>query len=243
MEYNELKIVVLLKKDILLKDCGYFLSRVIIEAMSKDEKLLEYHNGAGFKYYSFDSLYPLAKEGVYSKDGLYNFRLRSVKKDFISGIKKGLLKFQNNDIKVIMIEEKRYKHRKIDELISLTPVIVTLESQNNMVDVNQFGNIQDNIIRNLVKKYNSLYKETISFDDAAHIFLKTTLSSKPIPTSYKGVSLLGVKYRFKVNHDGLSQRLAFLAEAVGIGEKNSACGAGFCHAEYEKGVVYDRLID
>lgn len=234
MDYSELKIVLLLKKEIVLKDCGYILSRVITEAMSKNDELLKYHNDSGFKYYCFDSLYPLAKSGVYEKGNLYSFRLRCVRKDFISKVKKELFKFQNDNVKIITVEEKKYNKRRIEEIISLTPIVITLDSENKEIDVNKLGNIQDDIIKNLVKKYNSFYNDAISYEAAANIFLSSKVASKPIAISYKGISLLGIKYRFKVSPDNLSQKLAFFAEATGLGEKSSSCGAGFCHAIYEK---------
>lgn len=235
MIYFELKLIIMLKKDIALKECGYTLSKLIIEAMSKDKELLKYHNKSGFKYYSFDNLYPLAKNGVYKKGNLYAFRIRSLNKAFIIKLEKELYKFENANAKVITVDKKIHKKRQVEEIISLTPIIVTLQQKvDNKVNPNELGGIQDNLVKNLVNKYNSLYDTDIKYDEAIHMFTSAKVSSKPISIAYKGVSLLGIKYRFKVSSDSLSQKLAFIAEATGIGEKSSSCGAGFCHAIYDK---------
>lgn len=236
MQYKELKIVLMLKQDVAIKDCGYILSKVISGAMSKNEELLNYHNKTFFKLYSFDNLYPLATNGVYSKGNLYSFRLRSIKTDFIKNIKNQLYKFENDYAKVIVVDQKTMPQRTIDEILSLTPIILSLkkEDMQSKLNVELLANIQDDIICNLIKKYNFYYNTTISYDDVAHMFTTSKIASTPISVGYKGISLIGIKYRFKVSKDSLSQKLAFFAEAVGLGEKSSACGAGFCHSLYEK---------
>lgn len=235
MNYRELKIVVLLKRNINVKDCGYKLSTMLSGAMAKDEELLNYHNTNTFKLYSYDNLYPLAKNGVYAENNLYSFRLRSVNIPFINKLKMNLYNFQDDNVKVIMIDDKTYRQRKIVELLSLTPIISTLEKNEDGLDVDSLANLQDNIINTLVKKYNLHTGENLTFEDAAHIFTTSKPSSKPISINYKNISLLGIKYRLNVGQDSVSQNLAFFAEAVGLGEKCSSCGAGFCHATYDKG--------
>ena len=235
MNYRELKIVVLLKRNIKINECGYKISTMLSGAMAKDDDLLNYHNSNMFKLYSYDNLYPLAKSGVYEQNNLYSFRLRSVNTSFVNKLKTNLFNFQNNDMKVIMINDKTYRQRKIVELLSLTPIISTLEKNNDVLDVDSLANLQDNIINTLVKKYNFYTGENLTFDDAAHMFTVSKPCSKPISISYKNISLLGIKYRLNVGQDAISQNLAFFAEAVGLGEKCSACGAGFCHATYDKG--------
>lgn len=234
--YKELKIAIYLKHDIKVEECGYMLSKLISDVMAKDEKLLELHTQAGFKYYSFDNLYPLAKNDIYTKDAIYTFRLRSINENFINRIRCVLPNYENNCAKIIMASEQKFYKRPIDELISLTPIIVTLDKRDNGFNPNKLKDIQDDIIKNLVNKYNSYYGEKIEFDEAAHMFLMGQHSSKLVAVKYKGVKLLGIKYKFKVAPDDVSQKLAFFAEATGLGEKSSSCGAGFCHAQYNKGV-------
>lgn len=236
MQYKELKIVLMLKKDIMVKECGYILSKIISGAMSKNIELLKYHNESFFKLYSFDNLYPLAQNGLYIKGNLYNFRLRSIKDDFIKSLKRELYKFENEYAKIIIVDEKSIKQRTIEEVLSLTPIILSLKKDENssLLDVEKLGNIQDDIICNLIKKYNSYYNTQISYEEVAHMFTTVKIASRPISVGYKGISLIGIKYRFKISKDSLSQKLAFFAEAVGLGEKSSACGAGFCHSVYDK---------
>lgn len=234
--YKELKIAIYLKHDVRVDECGYMLSKLLSDVMAKDEDLLELHKRTGFKYYSFDNLYPLAKNEIYTQDSIYTFRLRSINEHFINKIRSLLCDYENNDAKIIMASEKKFYKRQISEIFSLTPIIVTLKKRENGFNPEKLKDIQDDIISNLVHKYNSYYGENIQFEDAAHMFLMGQRSSKLISVKYKDIKLLGIKYKFKVAPDDISQKLAFFAEAVGLGEKSSSCGAGFCHALYNKGV-------
>lgn len=234
--YKELKIAIYLKHDVRVEECGYMLSKLLSDVMAKDEDLLKLHKRTGFKYYSFDNLYPLAKNEIYTKDAIYTFRLRSINEHFINKIRRFLSGYENNDAKIIMASEKKCYKRQISDVISLTPIIVTLDKRENGFNPDKLKDVQDDIIKNLVNKYNSYYGDNIEFEEAAHMFLMGQRSSKLISVKYKNVKLLGIKYKFKVAPDDISQKLAFFAEAVGLGEKSSSCGAGFCHAEYSKGV-------
>ena len=233
--YKELKIAIYLKRDIRVEECGYMLSKLLSDVMARDEGLLELHKRTGFKYYSFDNLYPLAKNEIYTKDAIYTFRLRSINENFINKIRCFLFDYENSDAKIIMASEKKFYKKQIDEIISLTPIIVTLKKREDGFNPDKLKDIQDDIIKNLVHKYNSYYGENIEFEEAAHMFLMGQRSAKLISVKYKDIKLLGVKYKFKVAPDDISQKLAFFAEAVGLGEKSSSCGAGFCHAQYNKG--------
>ena len=46
--------------------------------MVKDNMFLGIHETNQYKFYTFDSLYPLAKNGVYQKDNSYMFRIRTL---------------------------------------------------------------------------------------------------------------------------------------------------------------------
>ncbi len=47
--------------------------------------------------------------------------------------------------------------------------------------------------------------------------------------NYKnGIKLLANKVSIQIEDNEEAQKVAFLARAVGLGEKNSAIGAGFC---------------
>ena len=51
---------------------------------------------------------------------------------------------------------------------------------------------------------------------------------------YKNTKLLSNKFKIVPNDDVISQNLAFIAEATGIGEKSSSAGLGYCNAQYLK---------
>ena len=45
---------------------------------------------------------------------------------------------------------------------------------------------------------------------------------------YKNIKFIGNKFKVWVNEDEKSQKLALIAMACGLGEKNTIVGTGFC---------------
>lgn len=235
MNYYEIKTVVLLKESINQKNCGSKIGEFINLAMLKDSVLKALHATNDFKFYSFDNLYPLAENSIYHKNRIYTFRLRTIKGDLATKLYNALKELNSDTFSTISVILEKVNQRPIEELISLTPIIVTLEKdENKLLKEKKLYSIEQDIINGLVKRYNKLNNKNLSYDDARHIFQISQVKSNIIPVSYKGISLLGIKYKFKVSMDNISQELAFLAESSGLGEKCSSVGAGFCHANYVK---------
>jgi len=91
--------------------------------------------------------------------------------------------------------------------------------------------LQQRLQANLEKKYKGYYKNKL-VPEQSFIQMIQVQNSKPISYSYKNIKLLGNKFRIIVNEDSVSQKLAFIAEATGLGEKSSSAGMGFCNANY-----------
>ena len=124
--YIETKVICFLKQDIARKDANYIIGNSINQSMFLDENLKEFHKKSGFKFYSFDSFYPLSdKNGIYNKGSIYMFRLRSLNNNFANSIANILKKFQNEYFNVIAVEKNIRAKRTIESLISLTPIIRT----------------------------------------------------------------------------------------------------------------------
>ncbi|WP_242978052.1 CRISPR-associated endoribonuclease Cas6 [Clostridium botulinum] len=86
------------------------------------------------------------------------------------------------------------------------------------------GRLEDN----LEKKYKNFFNEDIDVKDK---FIESIefKNRKPMHYNYKGIKLLANKVSIQVKDNEEAQKVAFLARAVGLGEKNSAIGAGFCN--------------
>lgn len=91
--------------------------------------------------------------------------------------------------------------------------------------------LQKRLQDNLEKKFKDIYGKAI---DIKQSFIQRidVINKKPISFKYKNVHLLGNKFKIAVNEDEKSQQLAFIALGMGMGEKGSSVGAGYCHANY-----------
>ena len=160
------------------------------------------------------------------------FRLRSLNNNFANSIANILKKFQNEYFNVIAVEKNIRAKRTIESLISLTPIIITEKGSRGIKNDITTSCTPDAILTNLIKKYNSFNDTNISLEDVGEMFLLSQVTSKPLGMNYKGIKLIGLKYNFHIASNSLAQDLAFFAEAIGLGEKTSAIGSGFCHAVY-----------
>ena len=210
--------------------------------MAQVESLKELHSKEGFKHYNFDNLYPIEKEKIYKKGNSYQFRLRSLDEKFIDALSKTLRQnINNSNFLVVETHKKIIKQFFISELYSVTPVIVTVD-KGLYWSIDRDGDIlklQKQLHDNLEKKYQEFYGESIkgiqNFIQLLEIKNKYPQSIYMQKTDNKTkkvteVRFFGNKFRIVPNEDEVSQKLAFVALACGLGEKNSF-GGGFCIAK------------
>lgn len=111
MQYYNLKVLVSLKQDIKSEETYEQISKLISNAMLKDEKLKEMHEENMYKNYVFCNLYPIEKDGIYKKEHIYTFDIRFINLQNAMKIKQLLtitreFIFQSNHVKF------RNKHSK-----------------------------------------------------------------------------------------------------------------------------------
>ncbi|MCG8501093.1 MAG: CRISPR-associated endoribonuclease Cas6 [Firmicutes bacterium] len=228
LQYYELTLTVYLQQSIPFQETNEKIAQVINKAMLPDKALAVKHKENRFKYYVFDSLYPLEQDKVYKAGKVYVFHIRSLDKVFVEKMKKLLPKTENPYIKILATEVKRYRQRHIAELYTMTPVLVTIDNAHWILG-NDLMMLQQRLQTNLEKKYKTFYDESLN---ASVSFIQRieVLNRKPMAYRYKNIKMLGNKLKIAVNEDAISQKLAFIAAACGLGEKGSALGMGFCHA-------------
>ena len=210
--------------------------------MAQVESLKGLHAQIGFKYYSFGNFYPIEKEKIYKKGNSYQFRLRSLDENFIDKLSKTLRQNINNpNFLVVETHKKTINQFFVSELYSVTPVIVTVD-RGLYWSIDRDGDIlklQKQLHDNLEKKYQEFYKEPIkgvqNFIQLLEIKNKYPQSIYMQKTDNKTkkvteVRFFGNKFRIVPHVDDISQKLAFVALACGLGEKNSF-GGGFCIAK------------
>lgn len=224
VSYN-LKVVVQMKQDLKYENTYEVISNYIANAMLKDEKLKDFHEKNCYKLYTFCSLYPCEKEGIYKVNKLYAFDIRYLDVEF--GLKlKQLLKVSNNEwFNLISTNIECNKYRKISKLISLTPAICITDKGDYKIE-GDLNLIKSRLISGAEKKYYQIFNNKVSCDFIKSI-RKTNM--KPIKLPYKNIYILGNKFEIEIKDDEISQKLAFILLATGILEKNSQ-GYGFCKA-------------
>ena len=233
MKYFELICTAYLKKDIPFKSSFDTLSKYISYSMAQVERLKQLHANEGFKHYNFGNFYPIEKEQVYKKGESYSFTLRSLDEKFIEDLSKTLrANIDNPNFLVVETYKKTIKQFFISELYSATPVVVSV-GNGIYWSIDRDGDIlklQKQLNYNLEKKYQSFYGEHIKGEQN---FIQLLEIKNKYPQSIymkKGnnnVRFFGNKFRIVPNEDEVSQKLAFVALACGLGEKNSF-GGGFC---------------
>lgn len=201
--------------------------------MSKTDELKELHKKRGFKHYSFGNFFPVEKAKIYKKGNTCQFVLRSLNEAFIDALSQSLRQnIDNPNFLVIDTHKRTVKQFFISELYSATPVIVSMEN-GLFWTIEKDGDImklQKQLHDNLEKKYQSFYDEPIKSEQN---FIQLLEVKNHVPQNIqiikngKTIRLFGNKFRIVPNEDEVSQKLAFVALACGLGEKNSF-GGGFC---------------
>ncbi|MCC9294950.1 CRISPR-associated endoribonuclease Cas6 [Clostridium sp. WLY-B-L2] len=230
MNFFQLTITTFLNKDIPFNESGEFIGNIISSTMLLKDTLKEIHEKKEFKYV-YDNFYPLEKSKVYEKGRIYVFNIRSFNSGFIRDIKRFLSLTKNNDFKIVAVEERRIKQRFITELYTKTAAIVTVDSKPWLLKDGDLMLLQKRFQDNLEKKFKDIYGEAIGIKQS-FIQRVDVINKKPISFKYKNIHLLGNKFKITINEDEKSQQLAFIALGMGLGEKGSSVGAGFCHANY-----------
>jgi len=229
MEYYEITLTVQLTQDIVFDCAGEKVGQEISRAMLNDSELIELHGREGFKYYSFNSFYPIEKDGVYKVGRVYILKIRSLSESFIKKIRLALQKNENSYFKVLSIQSRTVKHNLITNLYTLTPVVVTMEGGKYWVKNDDLMYLQERLQANLEKKYNGFFGDEFDKSDKFSFIQRIEiLNRKPMAVKYKNIKFIGNKFKVWVNEDEKSQKLALIAMACGLGEKNTIVGTGFC---------------
>lgn len=225
MQYYNLKVVVIPKQNIRNEEAYEKISKLIANAMLKDEELRQTHEKNEYKNYVFCNLYPVQKSGIYNAGSMYTFDIRFVNLSIAMKMKQFLSLMQNEDFKIVMSNLKTNSQRKIKKLITLTPAVITTDKGDYKIDDNM-QLVKERILANTQKKYNQIYNEKVDIDFINEI--KQT-NRKPVKIPYKNIYMLGNKFEITIKDDEISQKLAYLVLSVGLLEKNSI-GLGFCRA-------------
>lgn len=237
MHYFELTCTAYLKREIGFQESFETISKYISFSFIKGG-LEQIHDKDGFKHYVFSTFRPSeedVKNRAFKEGNTYAFTIRSLDENFIKTLAKTLREnINNSDFLVLQTSSKTIKQFFISELYTATPTIVTLKNMINWT-LEKSGDLMllnKQLQDNLEKKYQSYFGKDIK-PSQSFIQLIEIKNRKPqnivIYKSGKKVTFFGNKFKIVPNEDEISQKLAFVALACGLGEKNSY-GGGFCLA-------------
>lgn len=226
MKVFEIKLKVYLLADIpyqtMLKEEAHLIDSVLMQ----DNYWSEYHKNQEYKYYSLAGLYPVERDGMYKKDKIYTIMIRTVNLELANYLSVNLKNHYTDKIKGLTLEMRIIPKKMIQEIYSLTPVILKTEHGywKNTTSLEEFERC---LFENIVKKYNHFTQKKVDEDFQLYTSL-TFLNKKAIGNEYKGITLLGDKVSLKIADHEMAQEIAYFATAVGLLEMNSR-GFGFCN--------------
>ncbi|MEY4504901.1 MAG: CRISPR/Cas system-associated protein Cas6, type [Pseudomonadota bacterium] len=174
--------------------------------------------------YSFGGLVPLEQSKIYKKGKQYFSKIRTLDEKFAIDLQQAILK-DRSAISISDANIKELTQTKITELYSVTPVTVSVDDR-FWVDTNGIELLKELIQDNLLFKYHNFFNVTLplrgSFIESIEVKNK-----HPLRVVINDINMIGNKITIIPKQDINSQKLAFTALALGIGE-NNLIGCGFC---------------
>lgn len=224
LKVYELKVKVFLYTPIPYENAIGIISSLIDQALAKSPDYLEFHEKNTYKY-TFGSLYPTEKEGVYKKETIYQFKVRTCDGNLAAYLHGSLPKEENEWMKGLVAEVRMIPKRHITALYSLTPVIMKSKEKGYWRDDMSLPDFERRLKENLIKKYNMVTGQKMDEDFELYTLLEFK-NKYPIGIPYKGIRLLGDKIQMQIADNSQAQALAYLAIGMGVCEMNGR-GAGF----------------
>lgn len=224
MEIYELNIKVYLLKDIAIDRIQQYITYFIDNTLIKEDEFAKKHAVNDYKYYTFDSLYPLAKQGIYHKNKIYTFRLRTIDSRLADYFYNNLAKNRTDELQGLTIMIKILKNKLIKKIYTLTPAVLktTQGYWKNSLNLEEF---EERLKVNLIKKYNQIYN--CKMNENFQLYYQINFKNKvPVSRKYKDIKLLGDMIELEIAENENAQKLAWLAIGTGLLEMN-ARGFGF----------------
>lgn len=231
MKLYEIAFRIILKESISINDINAKLSAGINMVFCHNKYLKKLHLMQGYKGYGF-----FVREQLPIKAGcVCTLVFRCANEKITNNIKDIMLTgIQNNYFSVMRLyylkEQEYTPQRKFFTIKSITPVVLTNPDKEATKRYFDYTANEEEIIAaintGLEKKYKAATGRVIKSDCIETII---TLNKVSIVSKYKNGIILGNKYLIMFKDDEQSQKLAFIAANLGIGEKNSI-GFGMVNA-------------
>lgn len=222
----EIRVKVFLLQEIPLNLLQSGITDFIDSAMGEEEAFLNLHEANCFKGYSLSLFYPVEKDKLYKKEGIYTITIRTVDIKLARFFSETLNNHNTPYMKGLTAENRVLPKKTIGEIYSLTSTIVKTENGywKNVMSLKEY---ERRLFENAVKKYNQFTESKIDEDFQLYTNIEF-LNKKPVGVQYKGIKLLGDKINLKVADNPRAQELAYFLLGAGLCELNSR-GFGFCN--------------
>lgn len=218
------RIKIIIIQDTPVEEIRGAVTEFLDSGLAVNPQFAELHKQNRYKYYCYDSLYPIEKEKVYKKDQIYTLTIRTLDANLAKYFSECVVNTYTDKLKGLTAQVRIIPKKHIDVMYTLTPAILKCESGywKDEMTVEQY---EERLKVNLIKKWNELHGEKIQED--FELFTGVEFLSKcPVASQYKGIKLLGDKIRIHVADNEMAQKLAYMALGSGVLEMNSR-GFGF----------------
>lgn len=226
MEYDEIVVTVLLKRDIALNQVGEKQGELIKCVMHKSGYLSELHASKEVKLFCFDYLYPRAENKMFLENRVYYFKLRTPVKETAFEFARVLSDFVNEDFLIVASQRKQKVFNFKTELYTSTPTVCTLGKRYWTRELG-LDVIEEKIEKNLVTKFKVYYGDIPKIEHGFINYVQVK-NTKPIALRYKKGQMVGNKFLIGFGTDETSLKMAYLAYTTSILEKSASLGSGFC---------------
>lgn len=229
MEIYELKLKVFLLKDIVADKASESIAQLIDKSLLNTEEMKTFHKERKFKFYTFNTFYPIETEKLYKGGKIYSVLIRTVDEKLVKYFKTFLVNEYTDKIKALTIETKIIPKKHIKKLYSVTPIVIKT-NDGYWKGKYSLSEYEERMKINLIKKYKEFYN--IKLDENFELFNHIEFcNKKPISIPIKNINLLGDKVAVYVAENDTAQMLSYFALGVGQCELNSR-GYGFSNYKY-----------
>lgn len=230
MQYYRLKIDIDVRTSLHFQKSLEPLSKLIYTAIMNSPLQKLHLQKGGFKHYVFSNLVKTSQDKIYP-EGKNFFFFRTPKKELAFNVAKKLIGYEDKIFKVLGVGMKEANIKHINSFITINPAVMTFTKNGKrrnwtIYEDGDISFLMDALHNNLVKKYEDLYDKKLETKEN-FIELLEIKNQKPLAMKYKNGKIFGNKFYIVPKGDKASQKLAALALAEGLGEKNTL-GFGFC---------------
>lgn len=228
MNVYELNLKVFLLKNIASVKSTESIAELIDRSFINTDEMKKFHKERKFKFYTFNSFYPLEADKTYKAGKVYTVLIRSVNENLVKYFEKYLANEYTDKIKALTIETKVISKKYIQKLYSVTPCVAKFDGYwKGKYNLSEY---EDRMKINLIKKYQEF--SDIKLDENFELFTHISFDNeKPILIPIKNINLLGDKLTLQVAENETAQTLSYFALGVGLCELNSR-GCGFMNYKY-----------